>query len=607
MLLLALLACTGADTPDDTAPAAIPDDGCVHPRWEAGWPFPSNRLVTRDATSPTGVRLSIDESVLPLSRKDLVPLDVAWLQDLDGFSRLAPAVVQLDAPVDPASFPALSEDGSAPIALLDVEAAAFVPGRLSVTADGSTLTVWPDVALRPGALHAIVLRSDLPTDSCFSAGPAILEVERGDDAQAAEMAAARAAAVTAGLSAQDVAAVVPFTTRSSEREFATMRAIEAAAPDLVDPSDLVLDEVIDCAAAEDAWCAEGIGFVVRGTASLPTWQGADRVFETDADGVPTVQGAEEVGFWLLVPEAARAAPAPLLVLQHGLGGDRESLVGFGAKVVAAGHAVVAIDAVAHGDRPHEDDVTLTFFGIDFERWLVAAARDNIRQTAADHLALRALLAEATAADGAFAGQAFHLAPDDATYVGQSLGGIIGSTTCATDTGLDQCVLNVPGGRLVEVVRANPAYAALMNIYFDPAEQQGDVELFSAFAQTVVDPADPALNAPRILHEAPARPVLVQEATEDATVANQTTELMARSMGIPLLRPAIEDIRGLDGADMPVADNVVGADGAITAGLAQFVAEHGFLTYDGGEEGDRALRQILGFLAEGRIETGEIGE
>lgn len=606
MLLLALLACTGADTPDDTAEAPIPDDGCVHPTWEAGWPFPSNRLVTRDTTSPTGVRLSLDESVLPLSRKDLVPLDVAWLQDLDGFSRLAPVVVRLDTPVDPAAFPALSEDGAAPIAILDVEAAAFVPGRLSVTADGSTLTVWPDRALRPGALHAIVLRSDLPTDSCFSAGPAILGVERGDDAHAAEMADARAAAVTAGLSAQDVAAVIPFTTRSAEGEFATMRAIEAATPDLVDAGDLVLDEVVDCAAASDGWCAEGVGFVVRGTASLPTWQAADRVFETDADGVPTVQGAEAVGFWLLVPDSARETPAPYLVLQHGLGGDRESLVGFGQELVAAGHAVVAIDAVAHGERPHEDDVTLAFFGIDFERWLVAVARDNIRQTAADHLALRALFAEVTDPTG-FAGQPFHLDPEAASYVGQSLGGIIGATSCATDTGLDLCVLNVPGGRLVEVVRANPAYAALMNIYFDPSDQQAEVELFSAFAQTVVDPADPALNGPRILHEAPARPVLVQEATEDETVANQTTEVMARSMGLPLLRPAIEEIRGLDGADMPVADNVEGADAAVTAGLTQFLQGHGFLTYDGGDEGDRALRQLLGFLDGQGIESGEIGE
>lgn len=606
MLLLALMACTGSDPADTATP--IVDDGCVHPVWSGGWPFPSNRLVTRDGASPTGVRLALTEADLPLSRKDLPPLDVALFDGLDGFSRLAPAVVRLDTPVDPTAFGDLSPDGTAPVSILDVEAGQFVSGRLAITSSGSTLTVWPDTALRPAALHAIVLRADLPTATCFSAGPDILAAQAAGDTHADEMDAAFAAAEAAGLSRDAIAAVVPFTTRSAESEVATLRALEAAAPALVSADDLALEDVIDCADGEgDAYCADGVAFVVRGVATLPSWQGADRMFSTDADGVPTPQGEEGVAFWLLVPESARAAPAPLVVLQHGLGSRRTDLVGFGQQLVPAGHAVIAIDAVAHGDRPHEDDTTLAFFGIDFDAWLVGVARDNIRQTAADHHAIRALVAKSVADDGTFAGQPFHIDAERAAYVGQSLGGIIGSTTCALDTGLDQCVLNVPGGRLVEVVRANTAYATLMNIYFDPNEQQAEIELFSALAQMVVDPADPALNAPRILSEAPARPVLVQEATDDLTVANQTTELLARAMGIPLLLPSIEDIRGLSQAAMPVQDNVAGGDGDVTAGLAQFQASHGFLTFDGGEEGARALRQLLGFLDEGRIVAGEAGE
>lgn len=605
MLLLALFACSGEGPADSAAP--IVDDGCVHPLWEGGWPFPSNRLVERDAASPTGVRLALTEDVVPLSRNDLPPLDVAWFEGMDGFSRLAPAVIRLDTPVDPAAFPALAADGTAPVSLLDVDAGTFVPGRLAVTDDGTALTVWPDATLRPAALHAVVLRADLPTSSCFSAGPAILTAEAAGDAQADEMAAARAAAVGAGLAEDEIAAVVPFTTRSAEGEVATLRAIEDATPALVSASGLVATDVVACADAEDEWCGEGVGYVVRGAATLPTWQSADGTFVVDADGTPTPQGSEDVQFWLMAPPSAGETAAPLVVLQHGLGSRRTDLVAFGQRLVAAGHAVVAIDAVAHGDRPHENDTTLEFFGIDFERWLVGKARDNIRQTAADHLALRALLAASLASDGSLFDGAFHVDVEDAAYVGQSLGGIIGGTTCATDTGLDRCVLNVPGGRLVEVVRANAAYATLMNIYFDPSEQAADVELFSALAQTLVDPADPALNAPRILADAPARPVLVQEATQDGTVANQTTEVMARSMGIPLLLPSLEDVRGIATAEMPVADNVAGADASVTAGLSQFSAEHGFLTWEGGEEGERALRQLLLFLSAERIEPGEPGE
>lgn len=601
MLLLPLLACTGP-TPDDTA--ALPDDGCVHPLWEGAWPFPSNKLVTRDTASPTGVSLTLDEALVPRTRNDGSALDVSHLSGLDGFSRVAPVVVQLDTPVDPAALGVVS-DATAPIGILDVDAGAFVSARLAVTDDGTTLTAWPDVALRPGALHAIVLREDLPTDSCFSAGPAIGAAELAGDALADEMAAARAALDTAGITG--VAAVIPFTTRSAVSEAVTMDALAAAVPSLVAADDLTVDSVADCSTeAGDTWCGGGVGFVVRGTASLPTWQGPAGSFVADSQGVPAPQGAESVAYWLIVPESGRTAPAPLVVLQHGLGSSAEDMAGLGQMLAAGGFAVVAIDAVAHGERPKEGDTTTAFFGVDFTQWLVARARDNIRQTAADHLALRTILALTGEADG-FAPLGFELDTDNVSYVGQSLGGIIGSNTCALDTGLDRCVLNVPGGRLIEIVRANVAYSALMNIYFDKEDQAADIELFSAMAQIIVDPGDPAVVAPRILHTAPARPVLVQEAIHDDTVVNQTTEMLARSMGLPLLQPALEDIVGLPLVASPVTDNVEGADGVfVTAGLAQFDEGHGFLPW-GGPEGERGLLQVLTFLGEGRIEYGGAGE
>jgi pimeloyl-ACP methyl ester carboxylesterase len=600
LLLPALLACTGP-TPDDTARV---DDGCVHPLWEGAWPFPSNKLVTRDSTSPTGVSLALDESLVPMTRNDVVSLDVTHLTGLDGFSRVAPVVVQLDTRVDSAAFGVVS-DATAPIGILDVDAGVFVAARLAVTPDGTTLTAWPDVALRPGALHAIVLREDLPTDSCFSAGPAIDAAELAGDALADEMAAARAALDAAGISG--VAAVIPFTTRSVISESQTMNALAAATPSLLAKSDLTIDSVADCATeAADLYCGTGAALVVRGVASLPTWQGPAGSFVTDSQGVPAPQGVEPVAYWLMVPEEGRTAPVPLVVLQHGLGSSAEDMTALGRKLTDGGLAVVAIDAVAHGERPREGNTTTAFFGVDLAQWQVAWARDNIRQTAADHLALRTLVSMVSDAGG-FAAHGFALDAENASYVGQSLGGIIGASTCALDTGLDRCVVNVPGGRLIEIVRANVAYAALMNIYFDKEDQAAEIELFSAMAQIVVDPGDPAVVASRILGVAPARPVLVQEAIHDDTVVNQTTELLARSMGLPLLDPSLEVISGLSVVAMPVLDNVAGADGVlVTAGLTQFDEGHGFLT-GGSAEAERGVRQTLTFLLDGRIETAELGD
>jgi hypothetical protein len=607
MLLLPLLACT--DPAADGEPAAFPDDGCVHPSWEGALPFPNNRLVTRDDTSATGVRLALSQDDMPLTKDDTMSFDATQLDGLDGFSRVAPAVVGFDTSLergwlDPAGIGTVS-DAEAPMFLLDVDAGTVVPGRLAATEDGTTLTVWPDHALRPGALHAIVVRSDTPSTTCLSTGPGLQAAAAAGDTLADEMASARTAAVAAGLADADIAGVVPFTTRTGPGETATMTALRDAAPALLSAGDLSFDTVADCDVDGLAgYCADGVAFAVLGTATLPSWQGDDGTFVTDADGVPAPQGTEDVPFYLLVPESARTVAAPLLVLQHGLGGDKESMLGLAREMVADGHAVVAIDAVGHGDRTHHGDITMGFFGIDFDLWQIGHARDNVRQTAADHYGLHQLLALAAGEGGAYADGRFFLDTEDAAYLGQSLGGIIGASSCALDTGLDRCALNVPGGRLVEIVRANPAYSALMNIYFDPHEQQGEVELFSALAQTVVDPGDPAIAAPEVLATAPVRPLLIQEATDDGTVANQTTELLVRTLGIPLLTPLVEEISGLEQVAMPVSDNVTGGDGTlVTAGLSQFADEHGFVT-SGDAEAVRAIAQIQTFLDEDRIVNGE---
>lgn len=578
-MLLLLLACQPAETTDDSAP--IVDDGCAHPLWEGAWPFPDDRMLVADDTTATGLRLSVDPADVPLTRNDLPSLDTAWF-DADGFSRIAPAVVQLDTAVDPSLFGTVA-DADAPVHLLGAT------GRLAVTDDGTTFTVWPDAALPHGA-NAIVIRKDIPAGTCFSGGPTWEEARRADDAYADAIDAALVALEEQeGLTEDDIAAIVPFTTRSETDEARTMDWLAANTAPLVTTDDVSLT----ASSCPDGhrWCADGIGTIYEGTLTLPRWQGDTGAFETDADGVPTQQGENVLSTWLMVPSTG---PAPLLVLQHGLGGDKDSLVGVGRELAAAGFAVVAINAVEHGDRLEGDDETLAFFGIDYTQWQLPKARDNFRQTSADHLGVRTAILAWAAQEGVA------IDSGDGAYLGQSLGGILGAGTCALDTDITRCALNVPGGRLVEIVRANAAYAALMNIYFDSSDQAADVELFSAMAQTIVDPADPTITLRRLFDRSPARPVLVQEAIHDGTVVNQTTEVLARSAGIPLLTPSLEDITGITTEAAPVEGNVTGDGGSATGGLTQFDAEHGFLT-KGDSESQRAMTQILTFLQEGRIE------
>ena len=210
-MLFALLACQPETPADDSA--GFVDDGCAHPVWDGAWPFPDDRLLVADASTATGLRLAVDPADVPLTRNDLPSLETDWL-DADGFSRLAPVVVQVDTPVDPSLFGEVA-DASAPVHILGAS------GRLSVSGDGTTFTVWPDAALDHGT-HAIVIRKDIPSGSCFSGGPVWEEARAGDDAYADSIQAALDQLADEGLTEDDVAAVVPFTTRSAEDESRTM-------------------------------------------------------------------------------------------------------------------------------------------------------------------------------------------------------------------------------------------------------------------------------------------------------------------------------------------------------------------------------------------------
>lgn len=571
------------------------DDGCIHPVFEGLLPFPSDQLATADSTSPTGIRLHLDPAMMPLTRKGAPSIEASQLEGVDGFSRIAPMIVGLTEYVDPETIPVTSEDVSAPFLLMKVETGEVIPSRIAVTADGMNVTVWPDKALDPASRYATVTTSSVPASSCFSAGPEQKEREAAGDDFAKEMDEAREAATAAGAS---VVSVTPFTTRSLEGEERTMMSLREQVPGLVSASSLHFDTVANCSTdAFDGYCGTGVGYAAVGTADLPTWQTSTGPFEIAEDGSPVPQGTEAVHFWLMTP----AVPSHgLIVFQHGLGSRKEDLRGLARHFVEQGYSAIAIDAVKHGERPHKGDVTTLFFGIELDRWYVEGARDNVRQTASDHLALVQVLQD-YAPDGHFP-EGFDLNLEDVSYVGQSLGGIIGSNSCALNPEIDRCVLNVPGGRLVEIIRANGAYSALLGIYFDLTAQYRDLELFTALAQSVVDDGDPALVGARILANSPARPLLVQEATYDDTVPNQTTEAMARSIGLPLLNPSYEEIRGLELQDMPAQDNVETGDGPVTAGLTQFRDIHGFLTSED-DEAQRAIQQILGFLGEGAVTEG----
>ena len=131
-------------------------------------------------------------------------------------------------------------------------------------------------------------------------------------------------------------------------------------------------------------------------------------------------------------------------------------------------------------------------------------------------------------------------PTRAYYYGISLGGIMGTSVMGYSTDLTRGVLNVPGGNwglLLQRSSNFALYSLAFNDYADTAEQQ---VLFN-LAQSLFDTADSINVAPHLLSDrlpgVPEKHLLFQEAVNDASVNNLTTELLARVGNIPVLLPS----------------------------------------------------------------------
>ncbi|RKH48359.1 hypothetical protein [Corallococcus llansteffanensis] len=292
-------------------------------------------------------------------------------------------------------------------------------------------------------------------------------------------------------------------------------------------------------------------------------------------------------FMLFLP--ATAAPAtgyPVLVFGHGLTSNRTSVLGVANKLTAAGYAVVAMDAVYHGERTScvgsaavlgttgtvGDDgacadpatqrcetnrasvsygrcvarldanraacgdaergpVPADLFcsnntspsqgrcaadnkceGGDFKRnasgipvisgWNflnlgnLFTTRDNFRHHVLDFSQFLRVLGSPELSTALTAQGGGKLDASQVDYVGQSLGGILGTLSSGVSSRVHRSVLNVAGGNLTSVLLTSPAFQAQRDAFLGQLATAGITpgipafDTFIGLANTILDPADP---------------------------------------------------------------------------------------------------------------------
>ncbi len=266
-----------------------------------------------------------------------------------------------------------------------------------------------------------------------------------------------------------------------------------------------------------------------------------------ANGAPIVQGWETLYFSVTVPAVPPPAGGyPVAIIQHGLGSDRGQIILAVADQFAQhGIACVSINAVDHGDRtPTGTNATYDF--LNFAEPF--AIRDHFIQTATDIIQLSRLLQSPTLTTWLTTNMGrpirFNTTNDanPSAYIGQSLGGIIGSLYMGVAPYTRNAVINVGGGELSALLLNSPViYTEFMPIisgilalpsWITPTIATDEVVMF----QSLIDPGDP-INYGRFAIRQPlsalgfTKQILFQMADLDQLVPHLTTEGEATAMGI----------------------------------------------------------------------------
>lgn len=612
--LLLLVACGDDDggvvmdgsTPSDAGLDMGPS--CTELLWDADsgeltrWPEPM--ILADDPATGTGFRLEVSERWAPTFEGvgGYQPVFLEDLPTLDGFGNNAQAFFQFGRHFDQDALPSGVATGRPAAGLGMVvlgETPRLQPVLVETTDEGSTLMMAPMQPLPEQGWAAAFVTRDLTAAArgCLEPSPSMAALTSAPGPRDAE---AIAALTDLGVIA-DPSDLVALTTFPVQTLTEDSRAIAADIAGRV-PTPIDAPVCVD----EASWRR------CEGSFEAIDYRGADAVIVRDPGDPLDTSVTYRLPYTVWLPLGASGEPLPTIVWGSGLGSGREQGSALASFAVPEGYAVIAIDPVQHGEHPAIPEgessealaTVLRFFtlGIDLPERALAPLqlRDHWRQSTYDKLQLVEHIRAGIDLDDDGAAD---LDADRLTYLGVSLGGIMGVEPLALTDAFGAAVLVVPGGRVSAIIADSSRFAPLITLATPRGVTDGQVRRFFPVLQTLLERGDAATYAPHVLEarfEATEPPsVLAGIVLDDDTVPNPANYALMRAMGLPLVAELLRPEPGFDTAlEAPLAGNRL--DGARTAGFLQFdlIREDGVVeaaTHDNVGRSEVGVEAWLAFL------------
>lgn len=262
-----------------------------------------------------------------------------------------------------------------------------------------------------------------------------------------------------------------------------------------------------------------------------------------SDPLPAKTTDQAVPVIFTTPQGTPTATGwPIVIFQHGITQDRSNVLAIADSLAAAGMAAIAIDLPLHGivgasplaypstserlpnlDCDQNGSTSSGECFINLSNLLVS--RDNIRQGAADLMTLANSLDQLPNID-----------ESNISFIGHSLGGIVGTVFLAHADNVNAATLAMPGARIPNFLVESAAFGptVLGGLSQAGVTSEADIAAFIAAAQIVLDSADPINYGADAAME---HPIHMIEAINETVIPNTAagglagTEILAQVMGL----------------------------------------------------------------------------
>ena len=567
-------------------------------------PYPSSRFL-EPADTVTGFRVKYGPATLPVFTRFVLPagtrpIDPAPFLQNDGFSPTThvlmhfPGGVDLvasDAPrIDPTTrtYGALGLDADSPTLLIDWDTGEainhWLENDVRPNADPARVLTFlrPGESLLPGHRYIVAVRGLLdPAGQPVQPEIAFETVRDGRPTDIPELEATRNRVgdtierlkqLRPDLVIGDLQLAFDFTVMSDHNLTHEMVSMRDQALAWVDDQIAAGQQTFTVDSVNDVnpGCQDpnlAIWREIRGTFQVPLFLDRDPFVERnqignlmrDAAGEPVWNTLTNAPYGLAIPCTALQGPLPKAILGHGLFGDGPGLVsGIANSPDFAGFDRVAAATNWSGLSREEvlPDLLQSFiFKVNGNPDLFEALPDRLRQGMTHALVLTRMLDRG----------AFNLAPEtrtpsgaptidpaaDTTYIGISLGGIMGTFLASVTADITRFNVDVPGVNFPLLLFRSTQFTTFedfqLSLNADSMDQQIAVELTGSLWAR----GEPAGYVGHItgntlppLPGAPPKQMLVTASLYDQQVSNLGSQLLARSLRVPMLEGSV--MSGLPG-------------------------------------------------------------